>query len=412
MISAQNAPDSNINLALLSDATITSNVVNGRGTPQEILFNPAIGNYESVTQYNEHGVAYNQNLGLATRGNGLNWQVEWPSSKNINYITFGGTYPNQPQPNTNWTISYYDGSTWITLDQGTGGWINSGIYEWGGESRQPIQATKLLLEIYSDGVHDLISIHLRGRGGISSQVDDSSSTKKACLIQYLPSNGSDTQAPTVPTLSSTGQTETTVDLSWSEATDNVGVVGYKIFKDGILEGTLGNVSTYQVTGLTASTTYSFTATATDAAGNESTSSNAVSVTTDGNSGGSSGNAIWQEANSVASYAGKVQVGGISVPSAYKMAIDGKLIAEEVRVEVSGTWPDYVFEKAYPLLSLKEIQKHIEEKGHLPKMPSAKEVKANGIELGEMNRLLLEKIEELTLYIIQLESEINQLKSKH
>ena len=58
----------------------------------------------------------------------------------------------------------------------------------------------------------------------------------------------------------------------------------------------------------------------------------------------------------------------------------------------------------------EIKKHIEEKGHLPNIPSTKEVKANGIELGEMNRLLLEKIEELTLYILNQERRIKKLEN--
>ncbi|TXN36140.1 fibronectin type III domain-containing protein [Flagellimonas hymeniacidonis] len=223
----------------------------------------------------------------------------------------------------------------------------------------------------------------------------------------------DSQAPTAPTLSSTAQTDTTVDLSWSEATDNTGVTGYKIFKDGALEATLGNVNTHQVTGLTASTAYSFTATALDAATNESVVSNAVSVTTDSSGGGSSGggNSVWTETSSVASYTGDVAVGTSTVPTGYKMAIDGKLITEEVKVQLSGNWPDYVFAKDYELPTLEEIQKYIKEKGHLPDIPSAKEVEENGIQLGEMNRLLLEKIEELTLYILQQQREIEQLKQK-
>ncbi len=227
-----------------------------------------------------------------------------------------------------------------------------------------------------------------------------------------PSGSADTQPPTAPTLSSTGQSDTTADLSWSGATDDVGVTGYKVFKDGTLEATLGNTSTYQATGLAADTTYSFTVKAIDAANNESVASNAVSVTADESPGGGTGNPVWSESGSVASYTGNVAVGSTSVPMGYKMAVDGKLITEEVRVELSDTWPDYVFEKDYQLPSLEEIKKHIEEKGHLPNMPSAKEVEANGIELGEMNRLLLEKIEELTLHVIFLKKEINDFKCSH
>ncbi|TXN36137.1 hypothetical protein FVB32_16395 [Flagellimonas hymeniacidonis] len=231
-------------------------------------------------------------------------------------------------------------------------------------------------------------------------------------VSIIPQSSTDTQSPTAPTLSSTGQSDTTADFSWSGATDNIGVTGYKIFKDGVLEATLGNVNTYQATGLTASTAYNFTVTALDAANNESVVSNAVSVTTNSSGGGSSGggSSVWSESSSVASYTGDVAVGTSTVPNGYRMAIDGKLITEEVKVQLSGNWPDYVFAKDYDLSSLEDVQKHIKEKGHLPNIPSAKEAEANGIEIGEMNRLLIEKIEELTLYILEQEERITKLES--
>ncbi|TXN36139.1 hypothetical protein FVB32_16405 [Flagellimonas hymeniacidonis] len=238
-----------------------------------------------------------------------------------------------------------------------------------------------------------------------------SSSEIQAIYNDLTNPSGDTQPPTAPTLASTGQSETTADLSWSGATDNIGVTGYKIFKDGALEATLGNVSAHQVTGLTADTAYNFTATALDGAGNESAVSNTVPITTNSSGGGSSGGSVWSEANSVASYTGDVAVGTNSVPNGYKMAIDGKLITEEVKVQLSGNWPDYVFAKDYDLPSLEEIQKHIKEKGHLPNIPSAKEVEQNGFELGEMNRLLIEKIEELTLYILQLEQKNQTIEKR-
>ena len=411
---SQNSPDSNTNIALLSDATITSNVSGGRGVPGEVLYDPSTNAYHIITQFNEHGVAFAQNLGLASRGNGMNWQVEWTSPKNINYITFGGTYSNQPQPNTSWAISYFDGTTWTTLDSGTGGWIDSGIYQWGGTTQTPILATRLLLELYSDGIHDLISPHIRARGGISTSVNDSATSTKACLIQYLPSNpGSDTQSPTAPSLANSGKTDTTIDLSWSGATDNVGVTGYKVFKDNALEATLGNVTNYQVTGLSASTTYQFKLRALDAAGNESVDSNSISITTDagsgnGNNGG--GGSVWSENNAVASYSGEVAIGRSTVPSGYQMAVEGKIRTREVRVDQEN-WPDYVFEEDYDLPTLKEIQRYINENGHLPNMPSAKEVELQGMELGKMDRLLLEKVEELTLYVIELKKQIKKQRKE-
>ena len=89
----------------------------------------------------------------------------------------------------------------------------------------------------------------------------------------------DTVAPTAPTLSAAGTTETTTNLSWSGATDNVAVTGYDVFRNGALIGSTTTATTFSVTGLTASTVYSFTVKSKDAAGNVSPDSNTVSVTT-------------------------------------------------------------------------------------------------------------------------------------
>lgn len=219
----------------------------------------------------------------------------------------------------------------------------------------------------------------------------------------------DTQAPTAPALLSSANSETTVDLSWSGATDNTAVTGYKIFKDGVLEETLLDISSYQVTGLTASTVYNFTVTALDAVNNESVASNIVPVTTNASSGG--GGSVWSESNSVANYTGDVAIGTSTVPSGYKLAVHGKIISEELKVQLQAQWPDYVFAENYDLPSLEEVQKHIKENGHLINIPSAKEVEANGLEVGEMNRLLLEKIEELTLYMLVQQKKIKQMEIK-
>ncbi len=99
---------------------------------------------------------------------------------------------------------------------------------------------------------------------------------------------------------------------------------------------------------------------------------------------------------------------------YKLAVAGGkgIIAEEVTVKLQANWPDYVFENRYNLPTLKEVENHIQEKGHLQNIPSAKEVAKNGIQLGEMNKKLLEKIEELTLYTIQQEKRIEKLETKN
>lgn len=89
----------------------------------------------------------------------------------------------------------------------------------------------------------------------------------------------DTTAPTAPTLSASGTTQTTTNLSWSGATDNVGVTGYDVLRNGVVIGSTTTATTFAVTGLTASTTYTFNVRAKDAAGNISVNSNTVSVTT-------------------------------------------------------------------------------------------------------------------------------------
>ncbi|MGX1931316.1 hypothetical protein [Flagellimonas sp. 2504JD4-2] len=98
----------------------------------------------------------------------------------------------------------------------------------------------------------------------------------------------------------------------------------------------------------------------------------------------------------------------------KLTVKGNIHAEEVKVDLSVPGPDYVFKEEYDLKSLEEVQNYIKEHGHLPNIPSAKEMEANGVQLGEMNMKLLEKIEELVLYTLEQEEklkEINELKAK-
>ncbi len=93
---------------------------------------------------------------------------------------------------------------------------------------------------------------------------------------------------------------------------------------------------------------------------------------------------------------------------YRLSVNGSIRAN--RVKVYTTWADYVFEKNYKLPTLEEVEKQIKTKGHLKDIPSAKEVEGKGIELGEMNKLLLQKVEELTLYVIQLNKELKEIKN--
>jgi trimeric autotransporter adhesin len=79
---------------------------------------------------------------------------------------------------------------------------------------------------------------------------------------------------------------------------------------------------------------------------------------------------------------------------------------------SSTWADYVFNEDYKLMSLLEVESFIKLNKHLPEIPSADEVKENGHKLGEMDVLLLKKVEELTLYLIDLKREVDSLKEEN
>ena len=104
--------------------------------------------------------------------------------------------------------------------------------------------------------------------------------------------------------------------------------------------------------------------------------------------------------------GRVYIGTGNAPATgYLLSVNGKVICTEAKVQLSGSWPDYVFAKDYRLMPLEELEKNILQNKHLPNIPSSQDVTAaNGIELGDMNRRLLEKVEELTLYIIELNKE--------
>lgn len=108
--------------------------------------------------------------------------------------------------------------------------------------------------------------------------------------------------------------------------------------------------------------------------------------------------------------GNVGIGTI-IPDA-KLTVNGDIHTEEVRVDVTGALvPDYVFASDYDLMPLHQVSDYIKKNSHLPEIPSATEMEENGIKLKEMNLLLLKKIEELTLYVIELEKENKNLQAK-
>jgi hypothetical protein len=112
--------------------------------------------------------------------------------------------------------------------------------------------------------------------------------------------------------------------------------------------------------------------------------------------------------------GRVGIGipdGMNIPTSHKLYVTGGISAEEVKVKLKENWSDYVFEPHYKLLTLPELESFIITNRHLPEIPPAAEVEKNGINLGEMNALLLKKIEELTLYIIEQEKRIKAIEEK-
>ncbi len=123
------------------------------------------------------------------------------------------------------------------------------------------------------------------------------------------------------------------------------------------------------------------------------------------------NQFWEQGSNVIYHLGRVAINKSDLPAGYALGINGKAIMEEVKVQLSENWPDFVFEKDYELPTLEEVEEHIAEKGHLSEIPSEEDVVENGINLGEMNAKLLQKIEELTLYLIKQNKEIQKLKKE-
>ena len=97
---------------------------------------------------------------------------------------------------------------------------------------------------------------------------------------------------------------------------------------------------------------------------------------------------------------------------YNLLVGGKGIMSELKINLPNSWPDYVFDERYELMPLNELENYIHDNKHLPGVPSADQVeKENGFQVGAMQKVLLEKIEELTLYMIDLKKENENLKSQ-
>jgi hypothetical protein len=108
--------------------------------------------------------------------------------------------------------------------------------------------------------------------------------------------------------------------------------------------------------------------------------------------------------------GNVGIGTAS-PGSFKLAVEGKVGAREFHVTTASPWPDYVFDPSYKLRPLSEVAEFIATNKHLPEIPSASEIETAGHQLGEMDALILKKVEELTLYILDQENKIKDQNEK-
>jgi hypothetical protein len=109
--------------------------------------------------------------------------------------------------------------------------------------------------------------------------------------------------------------------------------------------------------------------------------------------------------------GFVGIGTDSMPDPQaKLGVKGAIFATKLKVTQSG-WADYVFNKNYELPSLREVEAYIKQHLHLPGVPAATEVIGQPVDVGNMQEILLKKIEELTLYVIEQQKQIDELKKK-
>lgn len=110
--------------------------------------------------------------------------------------------------------------------------------------------------------------------------------------------------------------------------------------------------------------------------------------------------------------GKVGINTVNQVNDYALAVNGGIISTKVYIKEVNQWPDHVFSDEYEIRSLHALKEYINENHHLPGVPSEKEVLENGYDLHGMQYIMLEKIEEMTRYILTLQDEIDELKNKN
>jgi len=111
-------------------------------------------------------------------------------------------------------------------------------------------------------------------------------------------------------------------------------------------------------------------------------------------------------------AGRVGINTTYVNPGVMLAVNGKVLCEELEVQLSQDWPDYVFDERYDLMPLEQVDAFVKEHKHLPGLPSAAQVSTDGINVGRMQTTLLEKVEELTLHVIEMNKRIESLQREN
>lgn len=97
---------------------------------------------------------------------------------------------------------------------------------------------------------------------------------------------------------------------------------------------------------------------------------------------------------------------------FALSVNGKIITDELLVQLESSWADYVFEQDYPLMPLSETEKYVRENKHLPGVTTAEEIAGNGLNVGEMQKVQMEKIEELFLHLIEVEKRVQALEAQN
>lgn len=205
--------------------------------------------------------------------------------------------------------------------------------------------------------------------------------------------------------------------------DNVNITATASDSDGMIDSVsffynnspIGTDDTAPYTATTNAAqvgTNTIKAVATDDQGATAESTININVVAD-NSGGGGGSdsTLWVDSGNGDIYynEGKVSIGTNTPEGDFLLTVAGEMIATRVKISPMVGMPDYVFAEGYQLLKLKEIAEYIKEHKHLPEIPSAKEVEEKGLYLDHLSLKLLQKIEELTLYMIEHEREIEELK---